>query len=107
MKDTMNFLELIGSFRRGALVNKADVEMAKVIAAVRDTGGTGKITIELPFKTNKGGQIECTPEVKSKIPTVPVGTGIYFATEDGALSRRDPMQMDIEDELAPRRESSH
>lgn len=107
MKDTVNFLELIASFRRGTLVARADAELEKVISAMHETGGDGKLTITLPFKLNKSGQIECKPKVEAKIPTADVGTdvgtGVYFASEDGALSRRDPMQMDIEDEIAARR----
>ena len=38
-----------------------------------------------------------------KKPARALGTGIYFATEDGRLTRRDPNQMDIEDEIERRR----
>lgn len=100
---TINFLEFIQSFRRGELLRHGDRELANIIEAISDTGGDGKLVIELPFKRNKAGQIECTPKIKATVPQHPLGTGIYFASEDGGLSRRDPNQYDIEDPVAPGR----
>jgi hypothetical protein len=104
--DTVNFLELIQTFRRGQLLRRADDELEKVISAMYETGGSGEVTIKLPFKLNKGGQIECTPNISSKVPKHPMGTGIYFADDDGQLSRRDPNQLDIEDEIERRRQAT-
>ena len=49
------------------------------------------------------------PAVTSKPPRRPIGTGIYYPTADGRLSRRDPNQLDIEDEIERRRtaDASH
>jgi len=100
---SINFLEFLQSFRRGDLLREGDRKLAEVIEAMTETGGDGKITIELPFKRNKAGQIECTPKVSAKIPQKPMGTGIYFSDDEGRLSRRDPNQLDIEDEIERRR----
>ncbi|UWQ59941.1 hypothetical protein K3722_07370 [Leisingera caerulea] len=100
---TINFLEFLQSFRRGQLLHEADEHLEKVISAMAETGGDGEITIKLPFKRNKAGQIECTPKISSKTPHRQMGTGIYFADDEGRLSRRDPNQMDIEDEIERRR----
>lgn len=100
---TINFLEFLRTFRRGQLLSEGDAELEKVITAMHDTGGDGSLTITLPFKLNKAGQIECTPTIKAKIPQRPMGTGIYWADDEGRLSRRDPNQMDIEDEIDRRR----
>ncbi len=99
----INFLEFLQSFRRGELLRQADDQLEKVITAMAETGGDGKITIELPFKLNKAGQIECTPKVKASVPPPTMGTGIYFADDDGRLTRNDPRQYDIEDEIERRR----
>lgn len=100
---SVNFLELMQSFRRGELLRTADRELAKVMEAMSETGGDGSITIKIPLKFNKAGQVEVTPSITSKIPQRPMGTGIYFADDDGRLSRRDPNQLDIEDEIERRR----
>ena len=102
---SINFLEFLQTFRRGELLREGDAELSKVIEAMNDTGGDGKITIELPFKMNKAGQIECTPKLTAKVPQRPMGTGIYFADDEGRLTRRDPNQLDIEDEIARQRAS--
>jgi hypothetical protein len=99
----LNFLEFLQTFRRGELIHQADEKLTQVIAAMRDTGGNGTLTIKLPFKMNKAGQIECTPDISAKTPMKPMGTGIYYASDEGQLSRRDPNQMDIEDEIERRR----
>ncbi len=103
-KDELNFLEFIQSFRRGELLREANDQLEELIRAVKDTGGKGAVTITLPFKINDAGQLECLPRVDSKRPRRALGTGIYFATEDGQLTRRDPDQVDMfEDELEERR----
>ena len=96
---SINFLEFLQTFRRGDLLRDGDEQLERVIAAMKETGGDGKITIDLPFKLNKAGQIECTPRITAKVPQRPMGTGIYFADDEGRLSRRDPNQLDIEDEI--------
>lgn len=101
--DCLNFLEFMQTFRRGELIAASDDMLRELIAAVQDTGGSGTLTIKLPFKMNKAGQIECVPVVEAKKPQRPMGTGIYYATDDGALTRRDPNQMDMIDELENRR----
>ena len=98
-KHTLNFLEFLQGFRRGELIRQGNDELQKVIAAMGETGGDGEITIKLPFKLNKAGQIECQPKLTSKVPQPPMGVGIYFMGDEGELSRRDPNQMDIEDEI--------
>ncbi|WP_136441602.1 hypothetical protein [Pacificoceanicola onchidii] len=104
MKDhSINFLEFLQTFRRGELLREVDHQLAKVTDAMHETGGDGELTIKLPFKFNKAGQIECVPSIAAKPPKKPMGTGLYFLTDEGRLSRRDPNQMDIEDEIERRR----
>ena len=103
-RDELNFLEFLQSFRRGELLREANDQLEDLIRAVKDTGGKGDIKITLPFKINDAGQLECVPRVDSKRPRRALGTGIYFATEDGQLTRRDPDQADMfNDELEARR----
>lgn len=100
---SINFLELLQSFRRGELLRIGDKELSKVMEAMTETGNDGSITIKIPLKFNKAGQVEVTPSITSKIPQRAMGTGIYFADDEGRLSRRDPNQLDIEDEIERRR----
>jgi hypothetical protein len=102
-KHEVNFLELIQSFRRGALLTDGDQKLSELIEAIGNTMAGGDLTMKLKFKVNKAGQVEMDPQITIKKPTLALGTGIYFATESGTLSRRDPGQMDIEDEIERRR----
>lgn len=103
MADDLNFLEFLQTFRRGELLADGERKMTELISAIQSTGGKGSLTIKLPFVMNKAGQIECQPAVEMKKPAPALGTGIYFATDDGNLTRRDPNQLDMMDELEARR----
>lgn len=102
-KAELNFLEFIQSFRRGELLAEGDKCLNELIDAINLTGNSGSITITLPFKVNKAGQLECDPAVTLKKPRRPMGTGIYYATEDGRLSQRDPRQSDWVSDIDERR----
>jgi hypothetical protein len=106
-KHDVNFLELIQGFRRGALLTDGDQKLSELIEAIGNTMVGGSLTLTLKFKVNKAGQIELDPTIAIKKPCLALGTGIYFAREDGTLSRRDPHQMDIEDEIERQRALSN
>lgn len=99
----LNFLEFIQGFRRGELLEHGDQKLAELIEAIQQSGQGGSLTLKITIKPNKAGQLEAQPDLTTKKPTRSLGTGIYFATDEGRLTRRDPNQMDFEDELAPRR----
>lgn len=99
----LNFLEFIQGFRRGELLEVGDQKLSELIEAIQQTGQGGSLTLKVSFKVNKAGQLETVPDLTIKKPTRSMGTGIYFATDDGRLTRRDPHQMDIEDEIERRR----
>lgn len=99
----LNFLEFVQTFRRGELLQEADRKLTELVEAMRQTGAGGDLNLKLKFKVNKAGQLEVTPDVTIKKPARALGVGVYFATDDARLTRRDPNQMDIEDEIQRRR----
>lgn len=99
----LNFLEFLQTFRRGELLHAADVKLSELVEAISETQGGGTMTLKIKIKPNKAGQIEIVPDVSISKPTRALGTGIYFASDEGRLTRRDPNQMDIEDEIERRR----
>ena len=105
-RDELSFLEFLQSYRRGELISEADDQFGELMEAVKRTGGKGDLTIKLPFKVNEAGQIECVPTVSCKKPRKPLGTGIYYVTDEGRLTRQDPTQDDLFDEVGARRERS-
>jgi hypothetical protein len=99
----LNFLEFLQTFRRGELLAEGDAKLTELVEALAIQKGNGSLTLKLSFKTNKAGQIEIVPDMVIKKPARALGTGIYFASDDNRLTRRDPNQMDIEDEIERRR----
>lgn len=99
----LNFLEFLNTFRRGELLAEADTKLTELVEAIAIHRGAGSLTLKLNFKMNKAGQIEIVPDVTTKKPTRALGTGVYFASDENRLTRRDPNQMDIEDEIDRRR----
>lgn len=99
----LNFLEFLQTFRRGELLAEGDAKLSELVEAIAIHQGSGSLTLKLSFKTNKAGQIEIVPDMTVKKPARALGTGIYFASDDNRLTRRDPNQMDIEDEIERRR----
>ena len=98
----LNFLELIQSFRRGELLAEGDAKLSELIEAVQRTGSSGDLAMKMKVKVNKAGQLEIVPEITIKKPSRALGTNIYFATDNGRLTRRDPHQLAIEDEIERR-----
>lgn len=105
--DSLNFLELLQTFRRGELLAEADERLTDVVSAMQRFGGKGSITLKLGFEVNKAGQIECTPSIDTKAPRRALSLGIYYPTDDGTLSRRDPNQMEMFNDLEARRARDH
>lgn len=102
-RDDLNFLEFLQGFRRGAVVQELDDHQAKILAAMMEIDGNGSLTMKVNYSRGKSGQLEVTVKVSSSIPQRALGKGIFFLTHDARLTRRDPHQMDIEDEIARRR----
>lgn len=105
-RDALTAAEFLQTFRRGVLLQQMDEAINDVIDAIANTGCDGSVTIKLPFKLNKGGQIECAPKIEAKVPKMPLGTGIYYANDQGQLTQRDPRQMDIDDVINMRPDTS-
>jgi hypothetical protein len=100
----ITFLGFLQTNRRGEIPTEADAAMAAILAALREHGGKGKLTLTMNFSLTKSGQIEIKPDLKSEKPRRAMSSGLYFADEDGNLTRTDPNQGDWVDEIATRRD---
>lgn len=103
-KDDLNFVGLLSSHRRGELVREADDLLAEMIAAINEYGGSGELTLKLKVKRNDAEQLEVQPALNMKKPRRTLGMGIFYTSEEGKLSRRDPRQDDFLDDLDDHRE---
>lgn len=81
--------------------------VSEIADACCDRGGTHKssITLKIDFKMNhKDRFLEVEADFNSKLPKTPRGRGgIFFCDADGNLTRQDPRQLELTDELERKR----
>lgn len=93
----MPFSKLLTEFRGGELEESCSEKLAGIGEALRDLGGKASLTLKLDFKMTKHGHIEIDAKVTAKKPEPEIRPSIFFMTDDGVFTRRDPSQTDIED----------
>jgi hypothetical protein len=83
----------------GVLLSELDERLNEVVQAVLDTGVKGAITIQIDVGKAKGNNamMEITTSFKAKTPEPVRVPDLYFADDDGKLSRKDPRQPDLLD----------
>jgi len=88
------FVQTLCDLRRGTLTDQLQGHLTRVVAAVRETGCKGSLTLTLTIKPAKGDSaaVLIDDDVKCKIPTHPHEPSIMFVTEENELTRRDPRQ---------------
>lgn len=74
---------------------EATAELAKVIAAVRDTGKAGALNVQFKVTVGKIDEstIEIVPLVKSVIPRQALKGGVFYEDADGNPTKEDPSQL--------------
>lgn len=93
-----DLLAVLLDMRSGAVAADCNNKFNEVLKAVLDTGGKGKLTIELNIQPSKMGMGGCVVEVetshacKMKKPELAVGKAHFFVTSGGDLTREDPNQ---------------
>jgi hypothetical protein len=94
-RQTRPFADVLTSLRRGKTHREASDLMQQLVTAVRDTHRGGTMVITLKVGRHKSGRIEIDDTVKIKLPEPERDASIYFADEDGNLSKDDPQQQEI------------
>ena len=89
------FDHTLRELRFGECLDELSAEMSKLVAAVGNTGKAGSVTLTIKLKPAGGGSVEVADDIKSKIPTLPKGSSIFFATPENNLVRNDPRQPDL------------
>lgn len=89
------FHDVMGEIDGGQLLDELTAAYAEITRAVMEVGSKGELNIKLSFKRNKHGQILLETEVKKSVPKVGIAATIFFANEEGSLSRRDPRQVEM------------
>ena len=74
-------------------------QLHALIAAVRDTGKKGSLTLTITVSRMKNASentLTVTDDVKAKLPAHDRNVSVFYADADGNLTRRDPNQLVFE-----------
>ena len=94
----VDFLDLIQRIDNGGFEAEVEEELQEEVAAVQESGKTGKLTVELKIKPASEGnekQLFFEPKIKRKNPKPTRPPSILFADEDARLHGSDPDQMEM------------
>ena len=89
------FQETILQIQNGATLAELSEELRKVVAAVRETGKAGALTLTLkvvPASRGATDVLMIESQVKAKLPERERGRTVFYATDDNQLVRNDPKQ---------------
>lgn len=92
--------DMLREHRNGRLVDHMTDRLAEVVAAVRETGKSGSITLKLTISPSKGDEadaIEVIPNVSAKMPEKDLAKALFYADESNSLVRESPTQRGIFD----------
>ncbi|MEF8794005.1 hypothetical protein [Thiohalorhabdus sp.] len=93
-----SFLTNLNTQRGGALMDELGDEYRDLIAAVRETGKKGKLTLELEVKPGGGEDnevIHVKDNVKMTVPEHDRKPSVYFSTQNNELTRQHPEQQEL------------
>lgn len=98
----MSFNATVQSIRDGALLELLTGKLNEVVEAVQEHRKVGTLSLTLTIKPNGEDAVTVVSKVGAKIPEGTVGDALFFVN-GGNLVRRNPRQIDIEDEIARKR----
>lgn len=94
----MEILATVSGLEKGVFAAEASERMQQVIAAVRQHGKPGAVTITLKVKPavkESGDLVVVVGEIKTKVPEADRAAELFYTTEQGGLSKQDPRQPEL------------
>lgn len=91
-KEVPQLSHVLHQINHGALADEAAALLADLVQEVSHIGRKGTLTLAIevaPF-TGGGDTVQLSGKVSVKAPSRDPHAGVFFYTEDGALSRNDP-----------------
>lgn len=91
------FAQFLQEARKGGLHTELSDELADLVHTCVETGKKGKLALTisvLPAK-DEDGTVTITDDVKVTAPKPDVRPSVFFADDEGNLSRTNPRQMEI------------
>ncbi len=93
-----DLLQVLLDMRSGAVAADCNEKFNEVLQAVIETGGSGELNLKLKLKPSKLGmggavlEVQASHELKTKKPELEIGNAFFFVGKDGTLTREDPAQ---------------
>lgn len=90
-----SFLETLATLREGRTAYELTGLLQGLVAAVKETGRKGKITLTItvaPFKPGQTTAVSVSDEVDPKFPKPTRDSTLFFTTDDDQLLRTNPRQ---------------
>jgi hypothetical protein len=89
------FTQMVAELRRGRTGDELTEAMQALVHACKETGKTGALTLVIKVTPGKSGQVEITDAIKTNLPVFSRESSLFFVTDDGDLSRKDPRQEEL------------
>lgn len=96
--EPQDFAVLLTGLDKGRPIKDLSAAMQDVVQAVTETGKPGKVQLTITVKQQKGvdgSAVLVAADVRKTAPKFDPKTTLYFADEDGALSRTNPDQPNL------------
>lgn len=92
--------DIMGNIRGGFALHKAGERLNELVMAVKETGKKGSVTLIIEVSPDKSDEnvVSVQPKIKSSIPDKGFTPGVFFATDQGELTREDPRQQEMFEE---------
>jgi hypothetical protein len=86
------FAEVLSEVNKGVVADEAASELAKLVTAVKLTGKKGRLTLIIDVAPMAGNDevMKVSGAVTVRAPRPDAPTSIFYAGEDGVLTRNDP-----------------
>lgn len=100
-----DFISTLMSMRGGEVALDCNHKFQEMLGSVLETGKKGKLVLSIEVKPSKvalGGaviEVETTHDCSIKKPELSIGKAFFFVAEDGSLTRDDPAQMAMYEEV--------
>lgn len=95
---TLPFADFLAEHNNGVGHRAAGEALQRLVAAVLDTGKKGSLTVKVSVATMDGADntLVTLVEVKETLPTAAPRPAVFYADDEGNLTRSDPNQLQFD-----------
>lgn len=90
-----SFNSLLTQHRMGGCLDELGQAIRNIVDAALLTGKPGGITLKIVIAPTKSAAIEIYDDIQVKMPKAEKAGSLFFAGEDGQLSRNNPNQLEM------------